>query len=421
MSLMAQYIQKRLSMPDLEKELLRLISKYNTLRNTYLLVYAAATEKMIPGTSLNQGDYYLIHDLLSKLKQHKKIDVYLETRGGSGETAEEIARLLHDNFETVSFVVSGEAKSAGTIIALSGNEILMTETASLGPIDAQIKIGRSVFSAYDYIEWIGEKKAEAEKTKTLNPFDAKVIAQITPGELQGVWHSLKFAEKLVVPWLMEYKFSQWTVTETQKKTVTKQMKERRALEIATKLTDHSLWKSHAKSIKIQDLENMQLKITHVDDDEELADTVYRIQTVCQMLFSNTNCFKIFATQDEKIFRNATPAGGAIKIPKGLPDVVEIKQRCTKCGIIHRLYAKFVPNQQIDKELQKSGLTPFPKDAKIKCQCGFELDLLGVKNQIEMDIGRKIITGKTKQNESRKAKNNNKRESSANVSEKSKGR
>ena len=34
----------------------------------------------------------------------------------------------------------------------------MTETGSLGPIDAQVKIGRSIVSAHDYKAWIDEKR-----------------------------------------------------------------------------------------------------------------------------------------------------------------------------------------------------------------------------------------------------------------------
>jgi ClpP class serine protease len=147
MSLINEYIKKKLSGRDLESELLKLISEYNKLRNTYLFVYAAAIGKPIPDVQLGQADFYVIHDLLIDKKGHDKIDVYIETPGGSGEAAEEIVKCLHNNFNTVSFVVSGEAKSAGTIIVLSGDEILMTETGSLGPIDAQMKIGRSVVSA----------------------------------------------------------------------------------------------------------------------------------------------------------------------------------------------------------------------------------------------------------------------------------
>ena len=161
MSLMNEYINRRLSGADLESELLRLISEYNKFRDSYLFVYAAAIEKPIPAVPLEQADFYVIRDLLASKKDLKKVAIYIETPGGSGETAEEIVRFLHNNFEIVSFVVSGEAKSAGTIIVLSGDEILMTETGSLGPIDAQIKIGRSVVSAYDCIEWVEKKREEA--------------------------------------------------------------------------------------------------------------------------------------------------------------------------------------------------------------------------------------------------------------------
>jgi len=67
-------------------------------------------------------------------------------------------------------------------MVLSGDEILMTETGSLGPIDAQMQIGRSVISAYDYTEWVELKREEAGKTGKLNPFDATMVAQITPGD-----------------------------------------------------------------------------------------------------------------------------------------------------------------------------------------------------------------------------------------------
>jgi hypothetical protein len=391
MSLMNEYINKKLSGPDLEAELLKLISEYNKLRNTYLFVYAAAIGKAIPSVPLDQGDFYIIRDLLAGKKDIQKIDVYIETPGGSGETAEEIVRFLHNNFDTVSFVVSGEAKSAGTIVVLSGDEILMTETGSLGPIDAQMKIGRSVVSAYDYIEWVEEKRKEAEKQGALNPFDATMVAQITPGELGSVFHALKFAEDLVVKWLIKYKFKKWTDTETRKIPVTQEMKSKRAEEIAKELMKHSKWRSHGRSIKIDDLEEIGLRIIRVDDDPKLADTVYRIQTVCRLLFEATTSFKIFATQESKIFMQAVPVGAPIRMPeKPTVDAVEIEQKCPKCGEIHGIYAKLAPNPQIDLDFKNKGFLPFPRDSRIVCKCGFEIDLLGIKNQIEMQTVRKII-------------------------------
>lgn len=395
MSLMKEYIDKMnkgWGGVDLENELLRLISEYNKHRNTFLFVYTSAIGKPIPAVQLMQDDFYTIYDLLVNRKGIGNIDFYIETPGGSGETAEDIVRFLHGNFESVSFVISGEAKSAGTIIVLSGDDILMTKTGSMGPIDAQMKIGRSIISAYDYMEWVDDKREEAEINGKLNPFDATMVAQITPGELGSVYHALKFAEDLVVEWLINYKFKKWSETETRKIPVTDEMKTNRANEIAKELTNHSKWRSHGRSIKIDDLEKIGVKITKVDDDPILSDIVYRIQTVCRLLFESTTVFKIFATQENKIFKQAVQSGMPVKIPQNVtqPDVVEIEQKCPKCGAAHKIYGKFSPNKKIDVDFGNKGFIPFPKDSRIKCTCGFEIDLSGIKNQIEIQAGRKLL-------------------------------
>jgi hypothetical protein len=348
------------------------------------------------GSPLDQADYFIIRDILDAKKGSSSLDFYIETPGGSGETAEDIVKYLHGNFGKVSFVVSGEAKSAGTIMVLSGDEILMTETGSLGPIDAQTKIGRSVVSASDYLEWIDDKRKEATKSGSLNPFDAIMIAQLSPGEVGGVGHAFKFAQDLVVDWLTNYKFKNWNVTETRKIPVTLRRKRARAAQIARILCKHSKWRSHGRSIKINDLEGIGLKIISIDNDPTLADIVYRIQTVCRLIFDSSNTFKIIATADAKIAKAAMPAGIQSLIPvmppvqQQVPDVIHAQSVCPKCGVQHKIYLKFTDNPEIDKNSQSQGWIPYPKDDKIKCNCGFEIDLAGIKNQIELQTGRKII-------------------------------
>lgn len=391
MGLMDEYIAKKLSAADLEAELLELISKYNKLRDSYMVVYVAAINKPIPDVPISQDDYYILRDLIGG-RIRPKLDFYIETPGGSGETAEEIVKLLHSKSKAVSFVVSGEAKSAGTIIVLSGNDILMTETGSLGPIDAQVEIGRSVISAYDYIEWVNAKRRQAARAGKLNPFDATMVAQISPGELSKVYHSLKFAEDLVVKWLVNYKFRDWSVTETRKSPVTKTMKRRRAKEIAKELTNHAKWRSHGRSIKIDDLEGIGLRVIRIDDDQKLSNLIYRIQTVCRLLFSTTTIYKIFATEKAKIFKQAVPTVSTQPkiLKRQAPDVVAVEQKCPKCGKVHNIYGKFISDPKIDDDMRKKKLIPFPKDSKLKCDCGFEIDLAGIRNEIEVETGRKMI-------------------------------
>lgn len=394
MGLMQEYIHK--SSNEIEDELKKLIKEYNEKTGEYLFIFVSSTTKQVPDNSLNMEDYQTIYFILKDIEK-KNLSVYIETLGGSGEASEEIARFLHSKFENVNFIVSGEAKSAGTILVLSGNEIYMTNSGSLGPIDAQIQIqvGRSFVSAYDYMEWVDNTREDAggDNPKPLNPFDALMVAQINPGELKLVYNVLEFAKDRVKEWLPKYKFKNWTLTEHNQTVVDDTYREQRAEEIAEALTNHGKWRSHGRSLKIDDLEEIGLKINRVDDDPELANIIYRIQVICRVLFTTTNSYKIYATEDEKLFRNVITANAP---PVDLPnnkqemEVAEFEIVCGKCQEKHKLYAKFVDNPQIDEDFKKKGVEPYPKDNKLVCSCGFEIDLSGMRNDLEHQVGKKFV-------------------------------
>jgi len=387
---MVEYISKRLSGKQLHEELEKLVGQYNAMQNTYLMIYASATSKNVPGMSINMEDYYTIVDLLRKTNS-KKLDFYIETPGGSGTAAEDIVTFLRHKFDYVNFVISGEAKSAGTIIALSGNDISMTETGSLGPIDAQVVIGRSNQSAYDYIEWIDEKRGEAAKNGGLNPFDATMVAQISPGELKGVGNALNFAQDLVVDWLCKYKFKDWTKTKTRGNPVTEECRKQRAREIARDLLNHSKWRTHGRSLKYNDLTEIGLQIAKIDDNPDLAELVYRIQTVIRLLFDSTTTFKLFVTADNVIAKQAVPTD---QMKKGatldVGAIAEIGVQCQKCGKQYEFYVKFEDVPGVDEQMKEKGISRLPNNNKVLCDCGFETDLTGPISELEVQAGKVII-------------------------------
>ncbi len=389
MSLLYEYINKKLSPVDLETELKNLIVKYNKEKNSYLYIYAAAINKNIPDVSINMDDYFIINDMLRDVKSNT-LDFYIETPGGSGETVEEIADCLHNKFDNISFVISGEAKSAGTILVLSGNEIYMTETGSLGPVDAQIRIGRGVISAYDYKKWVEEKISEANKFGKLNPFDAVMIAQISPGEIKGVYNALDFAKDLIKEWLPKYKFKNWNITETQKQPVNEDTKVKRAEVIADELVKHDKYRSHGRSLKRSELEEY-LKIHRIEDNPVLCDIVNRIHTILRLLFQSTSTYKVFASADEKIFRNAVPQSQTLPIiPPKVPDIVEVEVKCPQCGNRYEVYGKFKNDKKIDDNMKKTKKLSITENTRIKCVCGFVIDLMGLKNDIENKINKKFV-------------------------------
>jgi ClpP class serine protease len=74
---------------------------------------------------------------LSTIDPNVPLDLILHTPGGSGFEGEQIARAIKAHKGRKTVFVPVFAMSAGTIISLAADEIVMSEHASLGPIDAQ--------------------------------------------------------------------------------------------------------------------------------------------------------------------------------------------------------------------------------------------------------------------------------------------
>jgi len=67
-----------------------------------------------------------------------RLDIILHTAGGSPDAAFNIGRLFQRSASNVCVIVPRMAKSAGTLLACSADEIIMFETSELGPLDTQI-------------------------------------------------------------------------------------------------------------------------------------------------------------------------------------------------------------------------------------------------------------------------------------------
>jgi len=81
-----------------------------------------------------------------KNAEHRKNTVLiLTTPGGDPDAAYKISRHLQNFYEKFTLFVFGYCKSAGTLLALGANEIVMSEHGELGPLDVQIRKDDDLF------------------------------------------------------------------------------------------------------------------------------------------------------------------------------------------------------------------------------------------------------------------------------------
>lgn len=75
-------------------------------------------------------------------KSFPELDVVLHTPGGHIESAFNITKLLRRHAKKVNIIVPHMAKSAGTLICLGADKIILNTISELGPLDTQIREAR---------------------------------------------------------------------------------------------------------------------------------------------------------------------------------------------------------------------------------------------------------------------------------------
>ena len=94
---------------------------------------------------INQNDTVPFVDLLHNVEDGEDIDLLLHTIGGSVDAAEKLIRLVRSRVGEgqLRVIVPEFAKSAGTLMVLGADSVLMSDTSELGPIDPQMQFSDS--------------------------------------------------------------------------------------------------------------------------------------------------------------------------------------------------------------------------------------------------------------------------------------
>ena len=220
---------------------------------------------ILPGLELR------LREAIEALDDDRKdsLAIILGTEGGIVEVVERMVTALRHVYGDVTVIVPDRAMSAGTILALSADRIMMDHLSSLGPIDPQVERDGKLVPALSYLIQYERLNNKAE-TEALTTAEYALLSKLDLGELYQFEQARELSVELLVKWLSRYKFKNWNKTEIRQLEVTPKLKKERAQNVADLLNDPERWHSHGRAIDMRTLqEEVSLKIDNLADNEVL--------------------------------------------------------------------------------------------------------------------------------------------------------
>jgi hypothetical protein len=249
-----------------------------------LVIYASActSAKAVPGQLLmiDFTDKVGFKAVTEKIAS-PSLDILIHSPGGIADAAESIVQQLRGQFRNVRFIVPSFAKSAATMLVMSGNEILMDVDAELGPIDPQMLTPNGASPAVAVLELFEKAQAEIKRDQSRLAAWMPILSQLGPSLLIDCAHAIDLAKNLVEQWTRDFMF------EGDPNGAAK------ARQIAEYLSDHQAFKSHARAVKIPDLQRLGVNVTDLRSNVALQVAIDELYCCLDLLLSNSAVYKMF--------------------------------------------------------------------------------------------------------------------------------
>src|SRR5579871_315483 len=202
---------------------------------------------------------------IHELDRDKGLDLILHTPGGDTAATESLVDYLRSMFGTnIRAIVPQLAMSAGTMMALACNEVVMGKHSSLGPIDPQF----GGIAAHGVVEKFQRAAAEIQQNQLMALVWQPIIAKYTPtliGECQRV---IAWSETMVRNWLDTGMLRD------------DPDKANKIYRIITAFGNIALTLSHARHLGIKQVQDAGAVVTPLENDQALQEAVLTVHHAC---------------------------------------------------------------------------------------------------------------------------------------------
>lgn len=243
-----------------------------------------------------------INGLMSVIYQMdftKGLTLILHTPGGQGTATESIVAYLRSKFPAgIEVIVPSMAMSAGTMISLASDRIVMGRQSQLGPIDPQMPAGNGqTVSARAIVEQFERAKADVMGNINAAHVWAPVLASLGPALLQEADNALAYSESIVAGWL-----TTGMVSGSADPVAT-------GAAIARYFNDASKHKSHGRRIGRDEARDQGVVVEDLEDHQDLQEAVLTAYHVMTIWFEQTLITKfLFSHVGRTWLKNSLPPG-----------------------------------------------------------------------------------------------------------------
>jgi hypothetical protein len=237
-----------------------------------------------------------------------KVDILLQSLGGLAEAVESIVAILRGKYKSIRFIVPSVAKSAATMLALSGDTVVGSTTTELGPIDPQMPTGRGGYApAQAILDQFDAATAALKKDPASMPAWLPILQQYAPSLLQECRNRQALSEKLVSTWLETYMFKGEAQAGDHAK------------EVAAKLNEHNIWLAHGRRVDLKWLKDeAKVKVLDLKTRPELEAAVWALHLAISITFSSSGAFKIVENSKGDALVGVAQMMGLQLLPQPMP-------------------------------------------------------------------------------------------------------
>lgn len=242
--------------------------------------------------ALSAPDADMIEEVLINSDNAKGVSLLLDSPGGDGLTAERIIQICR-NYSGGDFevIVPARAKSAATMVCLGADQILMSPTSELGPIDPQVLFdmgqgaqwtpAHNIITTYDELFKNAVNLKDGEITpylQQLGNFNAVYVKQLRT--------AAALSEKIAVSSLGKG-----------------MMAKKKAGAIKNKIKpflDPDYTSSHGRGITADLAKQCDLKVLDIDPSSDLWKSVWGLYMRSKFVVENTQASTLFETKENSL-------------------------------------------------------------------------------------------------------------------------